>query len=93
MRGDTVFYYVMYENNTPSGFVQSPFPRTIPNAIEVTEKKFISLGGSLSHNVPEMEPLESDVNLLKAQVQAQSDRTDFLEDCIAEMAMEVYGDV
>lgn len=29
---------------------------------------------------------------LKIQIQALSDRNEFLEDCIAEMAMEVYSD-
>ena len=32
----------------------------------------------------------SDIELLKAQIQSISDRNDFIEDCIAEMAMEVY---
>ena len=32
----------------------------------------------------------SDIELLKAQIQAIVDRNDFIEDCIAEMAMEVY---
>ena len=32
----------------------------------------------------------SDIELLKAQIQAIGDRNDFIEDCIAEMAMEVY---
>ena len=32
----------------------------------------------------------SDIELLKAQIQAITDRNDFIEDCIAEMAMEVY---
>lgn len=41
----------------------------------------------------EIELLKQENRFLKAQVQAQSDRTDFLEDCIAEMAMEVYGGV
>lgn len=31
--------------------------------------------------------------LLKAQLQAQTDRSDFIEDCIAEMATQVYGGV
>lgn len=38
-----------------------------------------------------LEDLEKENNLLKAQIQAQSDRTEFIEDCIAEMAMEVYS--
>lgn len=32
-----------------------------------------------------------EVELLKAQLKAQTDRCDFLEDCIAEMAMQVYN--
>lgn len=37
--------------------------------------------------------LTSENTLLKAQIQAQSDRSDFVEDCIAEMATVVYGGV
>lgn len=38
----------------------------------------------------ENEQLSTENKLLKAQVQAQTDRSDFIEDCIAEMAMQVY---
>lgn len=34
---------------------------------------------------------EKENKLLRAQVAAQSDRADFVEDCIAEMAMQVYN--
>ncbi len=40
-------------------------------------------------DVPEVD----ETALLKAQVQALSERGEFLEDCIAEMAMLVYGGV
>lgn len=40
-----------------------------------------------------VEQLQAENRLLKAQLQAQSDRADFVEDCIAEMAMVVYGGV
>lgn len=47
---------------------------------------------------PEIKPapmsnaeLEAENKLLKAQIAAQSDRADFVEDCIAEMAMQVYN--
>ena len=36
------------------------------------------------------QPIEQ-VALLQAQVQALTERGEFLEDCIAEMAMKVYG--
>ena len=40
-----------------------------------------------------IEELAEENKLLKAQLQAQSDRSDFIEDCIAEMAIQVYGGV
>lgn len=39
---------------------------------------------------PTSQPVD-EVALLKAQLKAQTDRCDFLEDCIAEMAMQVYN--
>ena len=38
-----------------------------------------------------IEALETENALLKAQLQAQTERSDFIEDCIAEMAMQVYA--
>lgn len=38
-----------------------------------------------------MEDLQAENKLLKAQVQAQTERSDFIEDCIAEMAGVVYA--
>lgn len=36
--------------------------------------------------------LQAENKLLKAQIQAQTDRSDFIEDCIAEMAMQIYNE-
>ena len=44
-----------------------------------------------SSPLPSLDQLTEENRLLRAQIQAQSDRGDFLEDCIAEMAMQVYG--
>lgn len=41
----------------------------------------------------DMAQLEKENKLLRAQLQAQTERSDFIEDCIAEMATIVYGDV
>ena len=40
---------------------------------------------------PTIKDLIKENELLKAQIKAQSDRNDFMEDCIAEMAMQVYS--
>lgn len=40
----------------------------------------------------EAQTLKEDIPMLKAQIQAISDRNDFIEDCIAEMAAVVYGE-
>lgn len=42
---------------------------------------------------PTVESLVAENKLLKAQIQAQTERSDFIEDCIAEMATQVYGGV
>lgn len=39
-----------------------------------------------------LESLQTENTLLRAQVQALADRGEFLEDCIAEMAMVVYAE-
>lgn len=40
--------------------------------------------------IAELEPLKEENHLLREQVKAITDRSDFIEDCIAEMAMQVY---
>ena len=40
-----------------------------------------------------IEDLQQENKLLKAQIKAQTERSDFIEDCIAEMATQVYGGV
>ena len=40
----------------------------------------------------EAQTLKENIPMLKAQIQAISDRNDFIEDCIAEMATVVYAD-
>lgn len=47
--------------------------------IEVPEKK------------SDVEQLQQENKLLKAQLQAQTERSDFIEDCIAEIAGVVYN--
>lgn len=44
-------------------------------------------------NPQSFELLQSENKLLKAQLRAQTERSDFIEDCIAEMATVVYGGV
>ncbi len=39
-----------------------------------------------------IEDVMQENKLLKAQIQAQGERSDFIEDCMAEMAMQVYGE-
>ena len=40
----------------------------------------------------EVQTMQEELPMLKAQIQAISDRNDFIEDCIAEMATVVYGE-
>ena len=40
----------------------------------------------------EVQTMQEELPVLKAQIQAISDRNDFIEDCMAEMAAVVYAD-
>ncbi len=94
-------YYVWKaESGEPIGWHETKHPYHNPTAIEVTKEEYIKLGGSpkkeenqdpVTKEEEKIQTLEKENKLLKAQIQAQSDRADFIEDCIAEMAIQVYN--
>lgn len=88
--------YYLYKNQSGGviGFNQSRTPLP-PPAIPVTKEEFIRLGYYVEPETPPptVEELQLENRLLKAQLQAQTERSDFIEDCIAEMATMVYGGV
>lgn len=93
-----MFYYLIYDGDNRVGYLVSKTARDIPNSVRVTEDEFVALGLPLSRPVSgyqevALSELSEENRMLKAQLQAQSDRSDFIEDCIAEMAMAVYGEV
>lgn len=60
----------------------------------VVERTQEEMDGDWVEPEPAADPvaaLQSENTLLRAQVQALSDRGEFMEDCIAEMAMTVYA--
>lgn len=62
--------------------------------IEVTEQEYNNTEVTQTEAPPTtLRELQAENKLLKAQLQAQTDRADFIEDCIAEMATVVYGGV
>lgn len=93
-------FYVWFEEvegvETPVGWLQTDEYRYYPRAREVSEEEFVKYGGIVRElvkepTVPErVADLEEENKMLKAQVQAASDYSDFLEECIVEMAMKVY---
>lgn len=98
-----MFYYVQYQGEEVVAWLQSNVPKNRPGFIQVTPEKFLELGGHGLETPPQPEPepensitleeLQEKNKMLKAQLQAQVDRSDFIEDCIAEMATVVYGGV
>lgn len=60
-------------------------------AIERTSEEIESDKSEPPLPQPTITDLMKENELLKAQIKAQSDRNDFMEDCIAEMAMQVYS--
>lgn len=62
-------------------------------AQERTEEEIQADRGAIPEPVipPTNAELEAENKMLRAQLQAATDRQDFIEDCIAEMAMVVYA--
>lgn len=46
-----------------------------------------------NYKPPYVPTVDEQIKLLSAQLKAQTERSDFIEDCIAEMATQVYGGV
>lgn len=90
--------YWVYKNSKGEviGYNQTEYDLPSP-AIEVSLSEFQSLGFYSPPVVVEdpitLEQLQQENKMLKSQLQASVDRSDFIEDCIAEMATVVYGDV
>ena len=75
------------------------FPYSSDGVLEIPEQLVPKYNASLipdeKPDAPQtqIEQLQQENKLLKAQIQAQTERSDFVEDCIAEMAIQVYGGV
>ena len=66
--------------------------RVLDNAVQLSDDGSIYVEPDVPEpGVTEPTAEEKEKTLLKAQIQALSDRNDFLEDCVAEMASIVYA--
>jgi hypothetical protein len=94
-------YYVFVDvNGDVVGVTKSPVLLNIANAQEVSEAEFsehTAHFGAVSTPAKTSEEFEAELTstgaenkILHAQIQAASDRQDFLEECIAEMATLIY---
>ena len=62
----------------------------ISKSCYTTEKSFFANPDYVEPKTS-IDELIAENKMLKAQVQAQTERSDFLEDCLAEMAAQVYN--
>lgn len=60
--------------------------------VTLTRKADSGVGAALDTISAQLVQAEQENKLLKAQVSAATERSDFIEDCIAEMAVQVYND-
>lgn len=60
--------------------------------VTLTRKADSGVGAALDTISARLVESEKENKLLKAQVSAATERSDFIEDCIAEMAVQVYND-
>ena len=60
--------------------------------VTLPRKADSGVGAALDALSAQLVESEKENKLLKAQVSAATERSDFIEDCIAEMAVQVYND-
>lgn len=69
--------------------------RTLDNAVQLSDDGSVYVEPEVPDTPEPVEPQptqeEKEKTLIKAQIQALSERNDFLEDCVAEMASVVYA--
>ena len=89
------YFYKSMVGDMVTGLTSSPYPIRVKGLIPITEEEFNQLTPQMGTPRMEnpLEELQKENKMLKAQLQAQVDRSDFIEDCIAEMATVVYGGV
>ena len=76
--GNLVFVTYIAESNTM--------------VVTLTRKADSGVGAALDALSAQLVESEKENKLLKAQVSAAIERSDFIKDCIAEMAVQVYND-
>lgn len=86
--------YYLYKNNFGeiSGFTSSSTPIYNKRYCQVSFDEYNKTRVSMGLAAIKPEPPD-ELTLLKAQLQAMTERNEFIEDVIAEMAMEVYKTV
>ena len=86
-RAETLRYILQQDNGVAVIATQERYDAVYSPA---TDKTY-SIGAFFVVEEDEAAALRAENKLLKAQVQAQTERSDFIEDCIAEMAGVVYA--
>lgn len=82
-------YEVIYIDGTTNIIVSSE--QYVKNNTCIKSYKKIKTIDKKNESFMNIELLAKENKLLKAQLQAQTERSDFIEDCIAEMAGVVYN--
>lgn len=93
-------FFVLYRNNTVHSKASCDESNT-QGILElesigytlVTEEVYKAAELPTKESYITLEELQQENKMLKAQLKAQTERSDFIEDCIAEMATQVYGGV
>lgn len=88
-------YYAIFQNGEEINRIaaEEEFVKKYTSKMGYTYKLITVECDELKSPEERLTELEKENTLLKAQLQAQADRSEFIEDCIAEMAMQVYSNV
>lgn len=84
-----MYFAHVYDNKI--AYIYQAIKKHVSTDIEITDDKILKQYWPITNTPTSLSDLEQENKLLKAQLQAQTERSDFIEDCIAEMAGVVYN--
>lgn len=85
-----MYYYKSIENSEVVFLLSSSTPNVDSELIEITEEEYENLNKQFFPSYP-TSTTEDIIKRLEAKIELQSEQLTFLEDCILEMADEVYA--
>lgn len=93
-----MYFYLIMKDGEVSGYLETDSPYISEYAVEISREEYEKYTQATSNSNSESKDISETLDYLPTapfdtKLKVMIDRQEFLEDCIAEMAMQVYSNV